>query len=60
VDVWKGLVRHHFLSVPVLQKKGNKYYGFLDIADIVNYVVDSFGKTTLESSEKLLGFGSSR
>jgi len=44
VDVWKGLIRHNFLSVPVLQAKGSKYYGFLDLADIVKYVVDTFGK----------------
>jgi len=51
VDVWKGLVRHNFLSVPVLQKKGHKYYGFIDLADIVNTVVESFGKVPLENSE---------
>jgi len=51
IDVWKGLVRHNFLSVPVLQKTGNKYYGFIDLADILLYVVEHFGKVKLESSE---------
>jgi len=51
VDVWKGLVRHNFLSVPVLQKRGDKYYGFVDLMDICNYAVEHFGRYTLENSE---------
>jgi len=51
VDVWRGLVRHNFLSCPVLQKKGSKYYGFIDLADIVIYVVDHFGARNLETSD---------
>jgi 5'-AMP-activated protein kinase regulatory gamma subunit len=42
-DVWKGLIKHNFMSVPVLQKTKNKWYGFLDLADIVKYVIDTFG-----------------
>jgi len=42
-DVWKGLVAHNFLSVPVLQKTKNKYYGFIDMYDIVKFVVEFFG-----------------
>jgi len=42
-DVWKGLVAHNFLSVPVLQKTKNKYYGFVDMYDIVKFVVEFFG-----------------
>jgi len=47
VDVWKGLIRHNFLSVPVLQKTGQKYYGFVDLADIVLYMVNLFGASKL-------------
>jgi len=48
VDVWKGLVQRNFLSVPVLQKTGSKYYGFIDLADIVKYFVDHFGEQRLK------------
>jgi len=51
VDVWKGLIKHNFLSVPVLQKTGNKWYGFLDMADIVKFVVQQFGATKLKATE---------
>jgi len=50
-DVWQGLIKHNFLSVPVLQKNKNKYYGFVDLADIVHYVVEHFGRNKLEGSE---------
>lgn len=43
VEVWKGLAAHNFLSCPVLQKTKNRYYGFIDMWDIVKYVVDFFG-----------------
>jgi len=49
-DVFKGLIHHNFLSVPVLQKRG-KYVGFLDLGDIVQYVVQHFGRTKLTKSE---------
>jgi len=51
VDVWKGLIKHNFLSVPVLQKTGSKYYGFLDMADIVKFFVQHFGETALKSTQ---------
>lgn len=53
MDVWRGLVQHKFLSVPVLQKTKSKYYGFLDLYDIVKFVVEFFGEQveTLKSSE---------
>jgi CBS domain-containing protein len=52
VDVFKGLIKHNFLSVPVLQKTKAKYYGFVDIYDIVKYVTNFFGETDeLKSSE---------
>lgn len=47
VDVFKGLVEHNFLSVPVLQKTKHKWFGFLDLADIVLYVVNTFGEAKL-------------
>ena len=51
VDVFKGLMRHGFLSVPVLQKTKHRWYGFLDMADIVKYITETFGETMLSSSE---------
>jgi len=45
--VWKGLIKHNFLSVPVLQKTKHRYYGFLDMADIVQLVLDTFTAETL-------------
>jgi len=47
VDVFKGLIKHNFLSVPVLQKTKHKWYGFLDLADIVVYIVKTFGEEKL-------------
>jgi len=44
-------VKHNFQAVPVLQKTGRKWYGFLDMADIVAYVCSQFGGTQLSSSE---------
>eukprot|EP01118_Nematostelium_gracile_P017374 TRINITY_DN739_c0_g1_i1.p1 TRINITY_DN739_c0_g1~~TRINITY_DN739_c0_g1_i1.p1 ORF type:complete len:371 (-),score=125.35 TRINITY_DN739_c0_g1_i1:85-1107(-) len=52
VDVWKGMVEHGFLSVPVLQKTKSKYYGFVDMYDIVKFAVEFFGETeSLKNSE---------
>lgn len=51
VDVFKGLVKHNFLSVPVLQRTGRKWYGFLDMGDIVSYVCDTFGSTQLSTTQ---------
>jgi len=51
VDVFKGLVKHNFLSVPVLQKTGRKWYGFLDMGDIVSYVCNTFGSAQLSSTQ---------
>ena len=42
VDVFKGLVDHNFLSAPVLQKTKHKWYGFIDIGDVVGYFVENF------------------
>lgn len=51
IDVFKGLVKHNFLSVPVLQKTGQKWYGFIDISDIVTYVVHNFNLPMLSTTE---------
>jgi len=48
VDVWKGLLRHNFLSVPVLQQTKQKFYGSIDVADIVQFFVDNFGSSQLK------------
>jgi len=46
-DVFKGLILHNFSSCPVLQKTKNKWYGFLDIHNIVKFIVHHFGEATL-------------
>jgi len=51
VEVFKGLMKYNFLSVPILQKTGRKYYGFLDMGDIVRYVCDVFGSEKLEETK---------
>jgi CBS domain-containing protein len=45
--VFKGLIQHNFSSCPVLQKTKNKWYGFLDVANIVKFIVHHFGEATL-------------
>jgi len=47
VDVWKGLIRHNFLSVPVIQTTKQKYFGFVDVADIVHFFVENFGSSQM-------------
>jgi CBS domain-containing protein len=42
--VWKGLIRHNFLSLPIVGKNGWKYLGFLDVMDIVKYIISAFGQ----------------
>lgn len=46
-DVFKGLIQHNFSSCPVLQKTKNKWYGFLDIHNIVKFIVQHFEEATL-------------
>jgi CBS domain-containing protein len=46
LDVWKGLNRHHFMSVPVLANK-EKYEGFIDLADIVGFFAAWFSVNTI-------------
>jgi CBS domain-containing protein len=47
VDVWKGLVKHDFLSCPVILHDESKYYGFVDLVDIVKYIIQHFGDQVL-------------
>jgi len=53
VDVFQGLVKHNFLSVPVLTQVESKYYGFIDMFDIMNYIVVSIGEQKLRGSEDM-------
>jgi CBS-domain-containing membrane protein len=50
-DVFKGLNYFKFYAVPVLRKKDNKYIGFLEIFDIVQYIVEHFGNEKLTNME---------
>jgi len=52
VDVWKGLVKHNFLSCPVVLKDEAKYYGFIDLVDIVKYIIQHFGPSNILGKEK--------
>jgi len=51
VDVWKGLMKYGFTSVPVLQKTKNRFYGFVDLVDIMKTVVETFGRSKLETDK---------
>lgn len=52
-EVLSGLVKRNILSVPVLIHS-NKYYGFLDLMDIVRYVVEHFGATSFTKERSFL------
>jgi CBS domain-containing protein len=45
VDVWRGMIARNVFSVPVIQPRTSKYYGMLDIADIVLFIIQTFGET---------------
>lgn len=51
VDVWKGMVKHNILACPVIQKTKNKYYGSVDLADIVTHIVRDFSSKSLSDVE---------
>jgi len=56
IDVWRGLVTNHFLSVPVIDTKGmnkEKYYGFFELADIISYLVKTWGERNLKTERSL-------
>jgi CBS domain-containing protein len=48
-SVFQGLIKHGFLSCPVLNKKGHLHYGFLDIMDFVYFFVGELGKKELST-----------
>lgn len=43
VDVFRGMIEKNILSVPVLLREEKRYFGFIDMADIVRYIVSHFG-----------------
>ena len=51
VNVWKGMIKHQLLAVPIICKKKGKFYGFLDLMDIVQYFVKVFGETELKEAK---------
>eukprot|EP01080_Neovahlkampfia_damariscottae_P012638 gene12638-6542_t len=53
IDVWNGLNRHNFMSVPVIQRKKEKYFGFIDLADIVGHFVNVWGENALKKTPNL-------
>lgn len=53
-EVWRGLNRHHFNSCPVLQKRDHRFYAFIDLNDIMQYFLDSFGDATLKGTVDFL------
>jgi len=53
-DVFKGMIEHNFMSCPVLQKTKNKWYAFIDLADIVRFIVAKFpDQSALESESDI-------
>lgn len=50
-EVWKGLVRNNFLSCPVLQQTKKKYYGFIDLHDILDFITKKFDANKLETAK---------
>jgi len=53
-DVFRGLIQHNFSSCPVLQKTKNKWYGFLDINNIVKFIVQHFEENTLSEHTNIM------
>jgi CBS domain-containing protein len=49
-SAFKKLIVNDILSAPVL-KQGNEYYGFLDILDIVSWLVNSMGENILNRED---------
>jgi len=46
LDVWKGLNRHRFMSVPVLGSR-DRYEGYIEIGDIVAFFANWFSLHTI-------------
>jgi len=45
-------MKHNFLSVPVLQKTKHKWYGFIEVGDIVGFYVEHFGDALGDEGKK--------
>eukprot|EP00457_Paulinella_chromatophora_P010423 gb/GEZN01010525.1/.p1 GENE.gb/GEZN01010525.1/~~gb/GEZN01010525.1/.p1 ORF type:complete len:335 (-),score=59.08 gb/GEZN01010525.1/:204-1208(-) len=41
-DVWKQMIKRNFEAIPVMTHE-DKYHGFIDMYDIVSYIVSHFG-----------------
>jgi CBS domain-containing protein len=52
IDVWKGMIRHGFMSVPVLGDR-EKYLGFIDMGEIVGFFANYFGIHTIRKHPTL-------
>jgi len=53
LSVWRGLVRHKFQSVPIINQKHDKWYGFLDMIQIVGLVSDIYGEKHLKRNPRI-------
>jgi len=51
IDVWRGLIDRNFLAVPVVLRDENHYFGFLDVMDIVQYLVNNFAPRISEDRD---------
>lgn len=51
-DVWAAMSKKNFLSVPVLQHLEHKWWGFMDQADIVRYMLEKFGTAPHKTQEE--------
>jgi 5'-AMP-activated protein kinase, regulatory gamma subunit len=54
IAVWKALSKHGFLSCPVLQQNKHKYYGVIELSDIVNHFVRTWGELELKNTSNFI------
>lgn len=47
VDVFKGMLKHGFMAVPVLTKTEKTFFAWIDMMDIVRKLVELFGQDKL-------------
>jgi len=50
-EAWRSLTQNNFYSAPIINIKTQKYLGYLDLMDIVEYVVLKFGRNRLEGQK---------
>jgi hypothetical protein len=50
IDVFKGLISKQFLSCPVLNRETREYGGFVDLLDIIRYVIAHMGESKLTAA----------